>query len=62
MYDPNRPLKFTTKDGQVAVITYEYLFVKMNEPITNIISSLSSMNNSLQQISDRIDTWLENQQ
>lgn len=56
----NDALVFELPDGNtVSLITWGYVLNKLETPLTSITTSISSINQSLQQISDRLDDWID---
>lgn len=58
-YDKTKPLTFQVPDGDCNVMTVTYFLNMMTEVIQPIISSEQSINDSIDRISNRVQTWID---
>lgn len=58
-YDKTKPLTFQLPDGDCNVMTVDYFLNMMTEVIQPIISSEKSINDSIDRISNRVQTWID---
>ena len=58
-YDKTKPLTFRVPDGDCNVMTVDYFLNMMTEVIQPIISSEKSINDSIDRISNRVQTWID---
>lgn len=58
-YDKTKPLTFQVPDGDCNVMTVDYFLNMMSEVIQPIISSEKSINDSIDRISNRVQTWID---
>lgn len=58
-YDKTKPLTFQVPDGDCNVMTVDYFLNMMTEVIQPIISSEKSINDSIDRISNRVQTWID---
>lgn len=58
-YDKTKPLTFQVPDGDCNVMTVTYFLNMMTEVIQPIISSEQSINDSINRISNRVQTWID---
>lgn len=58
-YDKTKPLTFQLPDGDCNVMTVTYFLNMMTEVIQPIISSEKSINDSINRISNRVQTWID---
>lgn len=58
-YDKTKPLTFEVPDGDCDVMTVDYFLNMMSEVIQPIISSEKSINDSINRISNRVQTWID---
>lgn len=58
-YDKTKPLTFQVPDGDCDVMTVTYFLNIMTEVIQPIISSEKSINDSINRISNRVQTWID---
>ncbi len=58
-YDKTKPLTFQVPDGDCNVMTVTYFLNMMTEVIQPIISSEKSINDSIDRISNRVQTWID---
>lgn len=58
-YDKTKPLTFQLPDGDCNVMTVTYFLNMMTEVIQPIISSEKSINDSIDRISNRVQTWID---
>lgn len=58
-YDKTKPLTFQVTDGDCNVMTVTYFLNMMTEVIQPIISSEKSINDSINRISNRVQTWID---
>lgn len=58
-YDKTKPLTFQVPDGDCNVMTVTYFLNMMTEVIQPIISSEKSINDSIDRISTRVQTWID---
>lgn len=58
-YDKTKPLTFQLPDGDCNVMTVAYFLNMMTEVIQPIISSEQSINDSIDRISNRVQTWID---
>ena len=55
-------LKFKLPDGNVEVVSWEFIVGKLTEVINPIISEFETENQSLDAIIEKLDSWIDDEE
>lgn len=59
--ETNNTLTFKLPDGEVVVVSWDFIMSQISDFITGMTTQLQMENVALKSIEDTIDGWLENQ-
>ena len=60
--DSKKPLVFDLEDGDhVELCTWAYIVYQLSDPIAQITLALDSINEQLQRIDEKLQSWIEDE-